>query len=101
MTFKSAGELKQANEEADRQLAEIAAQREQKRHIEACYQVKQTLDVLNAGGTVGEAQIECLVETLMRTIRQPLEEKIAFQQEQIKYLRQQIEALTTRLGRMR
>lgn len=81
MAFTSTSELKKLSAETDKQLAEVAAQREQKRHIEACYQVKQTLDELKAIGTVSEAQIERLVEILTRTIRQPLEERIAFQQE--------------------
>lgn len=70
--------------------------REAKRQVQASYELSQVVRQLQEDNDVTEEQVEQLVAVLTRVIREPLEERIAFQQEQIDHLKQQVEHLVNR-----
>lgn len=90
--------MAQESTDIDAQIGEMQWLREAKRQTIASQELGQVLQEISRGEGISETQVEHLVAVLTRTIREPLEEKIALQQERIDFLTQQVDSLNRRLG---
>lgn len=80
----------------DAAIVETQGLRENKRQIAAS---QSLLQAFRAAPDLKDSQAEKLVQVLTQAIREPLEEQIALQREQIAALKQQVEYLTQRVNK--
>ncbi len=85
----------------DRKIAHVSELRENRRQVIVDQSLWQLLRELHEGEQPTQEEAERFVAAMTNAAREPLEERIALQQQEIAYLKQQVEYLTKRItGRL-